>query len=114
MNHKEGVQNTISKVFCGVKGVRHWHRLPREVVDAPSLAGPGRVRLRATQSSGRSPCPRQGVWNKMFFQVPVNPNNSRILGSWEKGTGSNCLIAGQQCTSSQAVLILFATASRDF
>ena len=25
------------KKFCTIRVVRHWHRLPREMVDAPSL-----------------------------------------------------------------------------
>ena len=28
----------IRKKFLTVRAVRHWHRLPREVVNAPSLA----------------------------------------------------------------------------
>ena len=28
----------IKKRFCTMRVVRHWHRLPREVVAAPSLA----------------------------------------------------------------------------
>ncbi|KFQ67314.1 hypothetical protein N335_00182, partial [Phaethon lepturus] len=28
----------IRKTFFTMKVVKHWHRLPREVVDAPSLA----------------------------------------------------------------------------
>ena len=27
----------IRKMFLTIRAVRHWHRLPREVVDAPSL-----------------------------------------------------------------------------
>jgi len=39
--------------------VRHWHRLPREAVAAPSLAvsRSGWMGLWATWSSGRCPCP---------------------------------------------------------
>ena len=27
----------IRKKFCTIRVVRHWHRLPRDMVDAPSL-----------------------------------------------------------------------------
>ncbi|KFQ39850.1 hypothetical protein N332_11027, partial [Mesitornis unicolor] len=30
-------RQNISKEFFTVRVVRHWHRLPREAVDAPSL-----------------------------------------------------------------------------
>jgi len=45
-----------------MKVVRHWHRLTRETVDAPSLAV-FRARLDgalSNWSSGRCLCPRQG------------------------------------------------------
>ncbi|KFZ58376.1 hypothetical protein N338_12833, partial [Podiceps cristatus] len=29
----------VRKKFLTMKVVKHWHRLPREAVDAPSLAG---------------------------------------------------------------------------
>ena len=40
---------------------------------------PGWMRLWATWSSGRCPCPWQGRWNWMIFKVPSNPNHSMIL-----------------------------------
>jgi len=61
--------------------VRHWHRLPREAVAAPSLAG-FKARLDGALSSL--------VWWKVFLpvastlelddlKVPSNPNHSMIL-----------------------------------
>jgi len=53
----------IRKMFFTVRAVRHWHRLPREAVGAPSLETP-KVRLDGALStwwSCRCPCSLQGV-----------------------------------------------------
>ena len=60
--------------------VRHWNRLPREAVAAPSLvAFQARLMgLGATWSGGRGPCPWQRGWNEMICKVPSNPNRSMV------------------------------------
>ena len=60
---KEGTFRLVKrKKFFTVRLVRHWHRLPREVVEAPpwKCSGPGWRGLWATWSSGGCPCPWQG------------------------------------------------------
>ena len=60
--------------------VRHWHRLPKEAVDAPSLEVL-KARLDGALSnlvSGRGPCPWQEGWSWMIYNVPSNPNHSVI------------------------------------
>ena len=52
----------IRRKFFTQRVVRHWHRLPREAVDAPSLEA-FKARLDAALaacSSGWQPCPEQG------------------------------------------------------
>jgi len=52
----------IRKKFFTIRAVRHWHGLPREVVDAPSLE-PLKVRLDGALSTRWScwcPCSVQG------------------------------------------------------
>ena len=54
--------------------VRHWNRLPREAVGAPSLE---------VFKAGLD-----GAWNEMVFKVLSNPNHSMILWlavKWKRG-----------------------------
>ena len=66
----------ISKKLCTMRVVKHWHRLPRGVVYAPSLeAGQGW----ATWSSWRCPCSLLGGWTRWPLKVPSKPNYSMIV-----------------------------------
>ena len=59
----------------------HWHRLPREVVNALSLVT-FRVRLNwalSTWLSCRCPCSLQRSWTRWPLKVPSNSNNSLIF-----------------------------------
>ena len=67
--------------------VRHWHRLPRDVVDAPSLRclSPGWMcpwaAWSCTWSNGWQPCLQQWHWN-LILEVRPNPfYDSMILWS---------------------------------
>ena len=70
------------KLFTG-RMVRHWNRLPSEVVDAPSLKT-FKARLDGAVSNlaqSEVSLPIAGVWNQMILKVPSNPNHSVILCS---------------------------------
>jgi len=63
-----------------MKVVRHWHRLPREAVAAPSLAA-FKARLDTALSNlvwWKVSLPMPGSWNEMIFKVPLNPNHCMI------------------------------------
>ena len=71
----------IRKKCFMIRVVRHWHRLPREVVDAPSLET-SKVRqegLWATWCSCKCPCSLQEGWSGWCLLVPSNSNHSMIL-----------------------------------
>ena len=63
------------------RAVRHWHRLPREAVDAPSLEG---VQCQVGWALGslswwEAALPMAGGWGWVGFEVPSNPNHPVIL-----------------------------------
>ena len=64
--------------------VKHWNRLPREAVAAPSL---GSVQGQVGWSSEQPglvedvPAHGRGGWNYMIFKVPSNPHHSMILNN---------------------------------
>ena len=87
----------------------HWHRLPREVVDIPSLQTP--------KSGGQSSEHLIELWASLFIarswtrwplKVPSNSNNSMILSVQRRGNtkpGKNVLlfVRYMECLSFPAV-----------
>jgi len=70
----------IRQKFFTLRVVRPWHRLPREAVDDPSLAG-FKTRLDGAVSNlvwWKGSLPVAGDWNHMIYTVPSNPNHSII------------------------------------
>jgi len=64
-----------------VRVVRHWHRLPTDVVDAPSLET---FKARLDQALGNlmelwCPCALQGSLTRWPSEVPPNSEDSMIL-----------------------------------
>jgi len=61
--------------------VKHWHRLPREAVAAPSLEV-FKARLDEALSTlgwWNVSLPVAGVWNEVVYRVPSNPNHSMMI-----------------------------------
>ncbi|KAK4812137.1 hypothetical protein QYF61_000978 [Mycteria americana] len=72
----------LRKKFFTMRVVRHWHRLPREVVEALSL-GTFKVRLDGTLSNLvqlKMSLLLQGGWTRWPVKVPSNPKHSVIPG----------------------------------
>jgi len=60
--------------------MRHWNRLPKEDVDAPTLEA-FKVRLNGALSNvvwREVFLPIAGGWNCLILKVPSNPNHSMI------------------------------------
>ena len=71
----------IRRKFFTQRVVTHWNRLPKEVVDAPSLEA---FKARLDVALGSLVCwlvtlHIAGGWNKMTIVVLFNPGHSRIL-----------------------------------
>ena len=71
----------IRKKLFTVEVVRHWSRLSREAVDAPSMEA-FKARLDGAVSNlvwWEVSLPIAGGWNYMILNVPSNPNHSMVL-----------------------------------
>ena len=68
----------IRKKFFTVRVMKHWNRLPREVVEAPSLET-FKARLDGALSNLVYLCSLQGCWARWPLNVPSNPKHSMIL-----------------------------------
>lgn len=70
-------------LFCTVRVMSHWQRLPRAVVDGPSpeVFRAWLNEALAIWSSGRYSFTGQRSWNQMVFKIPsiLCPNHSMIL-----------------------------------
>ena len=71
----------IRKKSYTVRVVRHWSRLPSDVVDAPSLET---FKVRLDQALGNlmelwCPCALQGSWTRWPSEVPSNSKDPMIL-----------------------------------
>ena len=73
--------------FFTIRMMRHWHGLPRVVVNAPSLEtfkvrldGDLSTLIQATGVPTR--CSLQESWTRRPLRVPSNSNDSMILSSW--------------------------------
>ena len=76
-----------------MREVRHWHRLPRGAVDAPSLEV---LKARLDGVLGNlvwweMSLPTARGWNQVVFKVPSNPNRSGILCSKVVGGGKGSI-----------------------
>jgi len=72
---------SIRKKFFTLRVVRPWHRLPREAVAAPSLAG-FKARLDGALSNvvwWKVSLSMAGGWNWVICKAPSNSNHSVIL-----------------------------------
>ena len=71
----------LRKKFFTMRVVKHWPRLPRAAVAAPSLAV-FKARLDGSLSNlgwWKMSLLMAGGWNQMIFKVPSNPNHSVML-----------------------------------
>jgi len=66
----------IRKKFFTMRVVRHWHRLPREAVTAPSLAV---FKARLDRALSNVVWWKVSLPMEMIFKVTSNPNHSMIL-----------------------------------
>mgnify|MGYP001857223607 CR=1 FL=1 len=83
----------VRKDFFTQRAVRHWHRLPREAVDATSLKG---HKARVDWALG---CLIWG-WNWVIFRVPSNWSHAMIL--WFGGFVLNIvLLAKSHCLNAK-------------